>query len=42
MTFVINHAGVIHEKDLGPDTGSVAPRITSFDPDESWRKATAP
>lgn len=38
MTFIVNQAGVIYEKDLGPDTDDIAAKMTSFDPDESWRK----
>jgi len=38
MTFLVNQAGVIYEKDLGPDTDDIAARMTSFDPDDTWRK----
>jgi len=37
MTFIINHDGVIFEKDLGPTTDSVARAMTRFNPDASWR-----
>lgn len=37
MTFIVNHLGVVYEKDLGPKTESVAARIHRFDPDASWR-----
>src|SRR6185503_6613347 len=36
MTFVVNHAGTVYEKDLGPRTGSMAKRINAFDPDQTW------
>jgi len=36
MTFLINHSGVIFEKDLGPTTDSVARAMTRFNPDASW------
>lgn len=36
-TFIINQAGIVHEKDLGPDTAAVAAKITTYDPDKSWR-----
>ena len=39
MTFVVNHDGVVQEKDLGPQTASVAGAMTRFDPDKTWRKA---
>jgi hypothetical protein len=38
MTFVVNHAGTVYEKDLGPRTGSMAKRINAFDPDQTWKK----
>ena len=36
MTFIIGKDGVLHEKDLGPETGTLAPAIEAFDPDSSW------
>lgn len=42
MTFIINQEGVIYEKDLGADTSMLAGAITSFDPDDSWRKHLEP
>lgn len=41
MTFVVNHAGTVYQKDLGPRTGSIARRITLFDPDQTWKKVDA-
>jgi hypothetical protein len=35
-TFIVNHDGVVYEKDLGTNTASLAGRIARFDPDESW------
>src|SRR5512139_1933436 len=37
-TFVVNHDGVVFEKDLGPNTASVANKMTRFDPDKTWKK----
>jgi hypothetical protein len=37
-TFIVNQDGVVYEKDLGLSTENVAPRMTSFDPDGSWRR----
>jgi hypothetical protein len=37
MTFLINHSGVIFQKDLGGHTAFVAKRTTSFSPDQSWK-----
>jgi hypothetical protein len=38
MTFIVNHDGVVYQKDLGPDTVKLARAITRFDPDTSWTK----
>ncbi len=38
MTFMVNQQGVIYEKDLGPDSASLAAAITKFDPDKSWNE----
>jgi hypothetical protein len=37
MTFMVNHAGIVYEKDLGPNTAEIAPTITVFAPDETWK-----
>ena len=39
MTFLVNHDGVVFEKDLGPNTAAVAGKMTRFDPDKTWKKA---
>jgi Protein of unknown function (DUF2950) len=36
MTFVVNHDGVIYQKDLGPRTTRVAERMNAFDPGPGW------
>ncbi|AWL97045.1 MULTISPECIES: DUF2950 domain-containing protein [Bradyrhizobium] len=41
MTFVVNHAGTVYEKDLGARTEFIAPRTTLFDPDQTWKKVDA-
>ncbi len=38
MTFMINHAGTVYQKDLGKRTDGIAERITLFDPDQTWKK----
>jgi len=38
MTFIVNHAGTVFEKDLGPDTAKIAEAMTSFDPGPGWKK----
>jgi hypothetical protein len=37
-TFMINHDGVVYEKDLGKDTARIVASTTAFNPDESWKK----
>jgi hypothetical protein len=37
MTFIVNHDGVVYEKDLGPGTAARARRMTAFDPDDTWK-----
>ncbi|HSP18084.1 MAG TPA: DUF2950 domain-containing protein [Myxococcaceae bacterium] len=36
MTFIVNQAGVVYQKDLGPKTASIAAAMKTFDPDASW------
>lgn len=38
MTFQCNHDGVVFEKDLGSRTAELAPAMTKFNPDSTWRK----
>jgi hypothetical protein len=40
MTFIVNHDGVVLQKDLGPRTDELAEHMTSFNPDQSWAKVT--
>ena len=40
MTFLVNHDGVIFQKDLGPETARIAERMTVFNPDASWTMVT--
>lgn len=39
MTFLVNHEGVVYQKDLGPRSGAIASTMTRFNPDATWRKA---
>lgn len=41
MTFVVNHAGGVYQKDLGKRTDFVAKRLTLFNPDQTWKKVDA-
>jgi Protein of unknown function (DUF2950) len=38
MTFMVNHAGTVYQKDLGTRTGIIARRMMLFDPDQTWKK----
>jgi hypothetical protein len=38
MTFVVNHDGVVFQKDLGPDTAAAAKAIKTFNPDDTWKR----
>ncbi len=38
MTFIVNYAGQVYQKDLGPDTAAIAEKMTSFNPDPTWKK----
>ncbi len=40
MTFIVSHAAVVYQKDLGASSAAIALRITRFDPDPSWTKVT--
>jgi Protein of unknown function (DUF2950) len=38
MTFIVNYTGTVFQKDLGPDTDKLAEAITSFNPNNTWKK----
>jgi hypothetical protein len=38
MTFLVNHDGVVYQKDLGPRTAALAQSMTRFNPGETWKK----
>ncbi len=39
MSFIVNHDGVVFEKDLGPDTARLAREMKAYNPDKSWKEA---
>jgi hypothetical protein len=39
MTFMVNHDGVLYQRDLGPETRLLAPAIASFNPEKGWENA---
>jgi hypothetical protein len=40
-TFIVNHEGVVYEKDLGAETAKLAAAMTVYDPDKTWMKVEA-
>ena len=38
MTFIVNHDGVVYQKDLGAKTPTLARQMKLFDPDKTWQK----
>ncbi|MGL5016776.1 MAG: DUF2950 domain-containing protein [Luteolibacter sp.] len=40
MSFMVNHYGSLHEKDLGPDTAKLASAITEYNPGEGWNETS--
>jgi hypothetical protein len=40
MTFLVNHQGVIYEKDLGENTTRIASGLTVFNPDSGWQRVS--
>jgi hypothetical protein len=39
MTFIINQQGKVYQKDLGPNTDSIARKMKEYDPDSSWSRS---
>jgi hypothetical protein len=37
-TFIVNHKGLVYEKDIEPVRGKATAPVTSFDPDGSWAR----
>lgn len=42
MTFIVNHDGVVYQKDLGANTAEAAAAIRRFDPGTGWLALPAP
>lgn len=36
MTFIVNQDGIVYQKNLGPETATIARRVTIFNPDKTW------
>jgi Protein of unknown function (DUF2950) len=41
MSFIVDKAGVVYEKDLGPNTAALARVMTAYNPDATWVKVPA-
>ena len=39
MTFLVNHDGVVFEKDLGAGTAATVAKIARFNPDKTWKRS---
>ena len=42
MTFVVNHDGIVYQKDLGENTEKAAQAMKLFNPDSTWQKVIPP
>jgi hypothetical protein len=38
MTFIVNHEGVVFQKNLGAATARIAEQMSTFNPDASWQR----
>ena len=40
QTFIVSYDGVVYQKDLGPDSLTLAKKIDRYNPDKTWRRTT--
>ena len=38
MTFIVNHNGIVYQKNLGKNSSNIASSMKLFNPDKSWKK----
>ena len=38
QTFIVNHSGVVYQKDLGAESVTIAEQITRYNPDKTWSR----
>ena len=38
LTFIVNHDGVVYQRDLGADTETIAKAMKAYDPGPEWKK----
>jgi len=36
MSFLVSHAGIVYEQNLGPDSAEISKAMPSYNPDEGW------
>jgi len=36
MSFLVSHAGIVYEQNLGPDGADTAEAMSAYDPDADW------
>ena len=36
MSFIVSHAGIVYEQNLGPDGADTAESMSAYDPDDGW------
>jgi len=41
LTFLVNQAGTIYQKDLGPQTRELGQAMTQLNPDPGWSKGAS-
>ncbi len=37
-TFIMNHQGIVYERDLGDDTAQIVAKMSAYDPGPDWKK----
>ena len=40
QTFIVSHNGIVYQKDLGPDSLSLAKKIERYNPDKTWTRTS--
>jgi hypothetical protein len=38
QTLIVSYDGTVYQKDLGPDTGKIAPAMERYNPDKTWHR----
>ncbi len=38
QTFIVNHDGIVYQKDLGPNSLEIAKKMDRYNPDKTWRR----